>query len=118
MNAGPTHADYVLGQSTREQERLMFQARVLRPYTEKYLRAAGLAPGMRVLDLGSGVGDVSLLCGDVVGPAGRVLGLDRDAVAVEHARRRSVEQGCSSWVSFEVTSLDAFVKEERFDAVV
>ena len=96
----------------------MLQARLLRPYTEKYFRSAGLAPGMRVLDLGSGVGDVALLCGDIVGPAGRVLGLDRDAAAVERARRRTVEQGCSSWVSFEVADLDDFVAGERFDAVV
>jgi ubiquinone/menaquinone biosynthesis C-methylase UbiE len=75
-------ANYVLGQSTYEQERLMLQARILRPYTERFFRAAGLEPGMRVLDLGSGVGDVALLAGDIVGPCGRVLGLDRDAMAL------------------------------------
>jgi ubiquinone/menaquinone biosynthesis C-methylase UbiE len=101
-------SNYVLGQSTYEQERLMLQARILRPYTERFFRAAGLQPGMRVLELGSGVGDVALLVGGIVGPCGHVLGLDRDVVALERARQRTVEQGCSSWVSFQTTNLQEF----------
>jgi SAM-dependent methyltransferase len=111
-------ANYVLGQSAHEQERLMFQARVLRPYTERFLRAAGVAPGMHVLDLGSGMGDVSLLAADIVGPSGRVLGLDRDEKALERARQRTEQQGCASWVSFQTANLDDFSTTEQFDAVV
>lgn len=96
----------------------MLRARVLRPYTDRFFRAAGLQPGMRVLDLGSGVGDVALLVGDIVGPCGHVLGLDRDAVALDRARQRTVEQGCSSWVSFQTTSLQEFSTSQQFDAVV
>jgi SAM-dependent methyltransferase len=73
---------------------------------------------MRVLDLGSGVGDVAILAADIVGPGGRVIGLDRDAKALERARQRTVEQGCSSWVSFQATDLDEFSTTERFDVVV
>ena len=75
----------------------MFQARLLRPYADKFLRASGVAPGMHVLDLGSGVGDVALLTADIVGPGGRVIGLDRDVKGLERACQRTVEQGCSSW---------------------
>lgn len=96
----------------------MLQARILRPYTEAYFRTAGLVPGMRVLDLGSGVGDVALLAGDIVGPGGRVLGLDRDAGGLERARQRTLEQRCSPWVSFQATNLDDFSTTEQFDAVV
>ena len=101
-------SSYVLGRSKYEQERLMLQARVLWPYTVRFFRAAGLEPGMRVLELGSGVGDVALLVGDIVGPCGRVLGLDRDAMALDRARQRAVEQGCSTWVSFQITNIDEF----------
>src|ERR1700760_1225822 len=101
--SGP--ADYILGQSTHEQERLMLQARILRPYTEKYFRWAGISPGMRVLDLGSGMGDVSLLVADIVGPRGFVLGLDQDELALTQANRRAAEQACSTCVSFETTTL-------------
>ncbi len=110
--------NYVLGNSVWEQERLMLQGRVLRPYTERYFRTAGVASGMRVLDVGSGMGDVALLCADIVGPGGRVLGLDRDAKTLVRARERTMHYGCSSWVSFEETDLDAFSTEERFDALV
>lgn len=113
-----TPSNYVLGQSTHEYERLMLQGRILRPYTEKYFRAAGVVPGMRVLDLGSGMGDVALLAADIVGPGGRVVGLDRDATALKRAVERTVEQGCSSWVSFQATNLEDFSTTELFDAVI
>jgi len=60
--------DYVLGYSQHEQQRLLKQAAILRACTERFFRAGGLAPGMRVLDLGCGMGDVSLLAADLVGP--------------------------------------------------
>jgi len=96
----------------------MMQARILRPYTESFFRKAGLVDGMRVLDVGSGVGDVALLAADIVGPGGRVLGLDRDDVSLQRARARTVEQGCSSWVSFQATNLDEFSTTQQFDAIV
>ncbi len=111
-------SNYVLGQSTHEYERLMLQGRLLRPYTEKYFRTAGVAPGMRVLDLGSGMGDVALLAADIVGPGGKVVGLDRDANALKRATERTIEQGCSSWVSFQATNLEDFQTADLFDAVV
>jgi SAM-dependent methyltransferase len=111
-------SNYVLGQSVHEQERLMFQGRLLRPYTERFFRASGVAPGMRVLDVGSGVGDVALLAADIVGPGGCVVGLDRDAKGLDRARQRTVEQGCSSWVSFQATNVEDFSTTEPFDAVV
>jgi len=117
MSVSPP-ASYVLGQSLHEYERLMLQGRVLRPYTEKFFRAAGLVPGMRILDIGSGMGDVALLAADIVGLGGRVLGIDRDAAALDHARRRATEQGCSSWVSFQTANLDEFKTADKFDALV
>jgi ubiquinone/menaquinone biosynthesis C-methylase UbiE len=111
-------ASYVLGRSEREYDRLMFQARILRPYTEKYFRMAGLASGMRVLDLGSGMGDVALLAAEIVGPHGAVLGLDRDPAALERARERATEHGYSSWVSFQETDLESFSSSQQFDAIV
>ncbi len=109
---------YVLGRSAHERERLRLQARVLRPYTERFFRAAGLAPGMRVLDLGSGVGDVALLAAELVGPGGRVLGIDRDTAALAEARRRALESGVAARVSFEAVGAENFSVTRRFDALV
>jgi hypothetical protein len=51
---------YLLGHSDRELERLRVQARFIEPITRRFFVDAGIAPGMRVLDVGSGVGDVAI----------------------------------------------------------
>lgn len=56
-------------------------------YRRKVLREAGLAPGMRVLDVGCGTGLVALPAAEIVGPEGRVLGVDPNAAMREVARR-------------------------------
>ena len=75
-------SDYVLGHSRPEIDRLQRQAEMLRPITERLLVAAGVEPGMRVLDIGCGPGDVSTLIADLVGPTGSVVGIDPSAEAL------------------------------------
>ena len=53
--------DYVLGHSERELSRLRAQARFLESATRAFMHEAGLLPGMRVLDVGSGAGDVAFV---------------------------------------------------------
>ena len=77
--ADPT---YVMGYSAEERERLIQQAGLFGPITERFLRTAGVDSGMRVLDVGCGVGDVSMLCAGLVGPEGAVVGVDRDPAAL------------------------------------
>ena len=55
--------DYLLGNTDAEHERLIRQASQIAPITERFFREAGIGPGQRVLDLGSGVGDVAMLVG-------------------------------------------------------
>jgi ubiquinone/menaquinone biosynthesis C-methylase UbiE len=71
--------DYPLGYSDQESKRLAAQAAMLEELTADVFRRAGLRPGMNVLDLGCGVGDVSLLVARIVGASGSVLGVDRAA---------------------------------------
>ena len=78
-------ADYALGYAEAELRRLTTQARLIDPITHRFLEAAGLRKGMRVLDIGSGAGDVARLCGEIVGPDGEVVGTDLAQVAVERA---------------------------------
>src|SRR5215469_18451340 len=75
--------DYPLGNSDREHRRLIRQAEFVAPYTERLFREAGIAAGQRVLDLGSGVGDVAMLVASLVGPEGEVVAVERDARAIE-----------------------------------
>ncbi|MCH5676622.1 class I SAM-dependent methyltransferase [Streptomyces gilvus] len=86
---------YQLGSKPAELERLTLQGRALGPATRTLLRAAGVRTGMRVLDLGSGAGDVSFLAAELVGPSGEVIGIEQspDAVALATARARQLGVG-------------------------
>jgi SAM-dependent methyltransferase len=84
-----TDPTYALGRSDNEHARLTEQANFLRPLTERLFRRAGIAPGMRVLDVGSGVGDVTFLLADLVGRDGKVIGVDMDGGALDKARKRA-----------------------------
>ena len=52
---------YALGSTDAEHERLIWQAERFAPFTERLFLGAGIGPCQRVLDIGSGVGDVALL---------------------------------------------------------
>jgi ubiquinone/menaquinone biosynthesis C-methylase UbiE len=113
MNDDP----YFLGHSDEEVSRLTLQDEFYRDATETLFRRAGLSPGMRVLDIGCGGGDVSMLVAGLVGPSGQVLGIDRSAEAVAAAQRRAAAAGARH-VAFAVADLDRFRAEAPFDAMV
>lgn len=117
MDHPPDTPQYVLGRSGSESRRLIRQADFLRPFTERTFRRAGIGPGMRVLDLGCGAGDVSFLAAEIVGPTGSVLGIDRDPGVLDVASQRAREMGVPN-VSFEERSIDELAAREPFDAVV
>ena len=108
---------YVLGHDDVEVQRLLLQGRLYNDYTEHALRLAGLRPGMRVLDIGCGPGDVSFIAARLVGPTGTVLGVDAAPEMVELARARAAEQGLAA-VHFTQSTIDAVALEEPVDAVV
>src|SRR5215470_4563365 len=108
---------YFLGHSDAEVERLALQNEFYRDTTEIVLRRAGLVPGMRVLDIGCGGGDVSLLAADLVGPSGFVLGIDRSTEAVTAARRRVDARGIRH-VQSAVSALEAFSTDVPFAALI
>jgi ubiquinone/menaquinone biosynthesis C-methylase UbiE len=108
---------YLMGYAQHELERLVFQARLLRPMTERMLRSAGIEAGMRVLDVGSGAGDVALLAAELVGPTGFVTGIDRDARSVSLAEHRARLAGLT-WAEFREVTVEDFAGDEAFDLVV
>lgn len=109
---------YMFLDRTAEQRRLDQQATLFDPLTERVFRAAGLGPGMRVLDLGSGAGHVALLAARLVGADGHVVGVERDPDAVADATARAQAAGVANveFVVGDVQSLDGLTGP--FDAVV
>ena len=86
-------SEYFLGHSEREARRLVLQGEILRPATERLFREAGLAPGMRVLDVGCGVGDVAMIASGIVGSSGSVMGVDQDEANISRASDRARQAG-------------------------
>lgn len=108
---------YALGSHADELARLDHQAALIERPTRLILQAAGIAPGMRVLDLGTGLGHVARIAGQLVGPTGSVLGIDQSSDVIAAARQRTQQAGAT-----QVTFMEADVKEwrsdELFDAIV
>ena len=117
MAAGDPTSSYALGSTSAEHERLIRQAARLGPITERLFRDAGIGPGQRVLDLGSGVGDVAMLAARLVGSSGEVVGVEQDAHAIARARARVVEAGLNN-VRFVQCDLNQFAGDQPFDAMV
>jgi len=72
---------------------------------------------MRVLDVGCGVGDVSLLAARLVGADGAVLGFDRSKSSIDTARRRATALRAGN-VNFTEADLVSFEPDRLYDAVV
>lgn len=111
------HSNYLLGHDDPELQRLEEQARVLAPATDVILRTAGIEAGMRVIDLGSGVGDVAFAVAELIGPTGEVVGIDQSEEALGQAMRRAKLRGLSN-VSFVHDDLHTADVAGPFDAVV
>lgn len=108
---------YPLGYSAGETGRLEQQAAFLNELTGDVLERAGLRPGMRVLDIGCGVGDVSFLAAKIVGSTGSVVGLDRDDDSLERARLRASAAQLTN-VEFRREELPEIGGEGQFDALI
>src|ERR687885_2285006 len=60
---------------------------------EATLRAAGVASGQTVVDVGCGPGYFTLPAAELVGPRGKVYGVDVQPEMVEACRQRAAEAG-------------------------
>src|SRR2546430_7750087 len=108
---------YALGSTDAEQERLIRQAALLAPFTERFFLGAGIGRGRRVLDIGSGVGDVAMLVPKLVGPSGEVVGVGRKARSIARARARMAGAGLRN-VTFTQSDVSQIPAGKPFDAAV
>ncbi|MEM6454374.1 MAG: methyltransferase domain-containing protein [Acidobacteriota bacterium] len=90
--------------------------------TKRYFADAGMAEGMRVIELGCGGGEVTQLLAELVGPSGRVVAIDRDPKAVAATRERMNEHAIehvrvvSADLSDDLSGFDD-LRSDPFDAL-
>jgi 2-polyprenyl-3-methyl-5-hydroxy-6-metoxy-1,4-benzoquinol methylase len=115
MSQTPTR--YVMGHDDRERRRLSLQASILNPLSDQLLRRAGLSPGLHVLDIGCGIGELSMVAARLVGRRGRVTGVDIDEQALALAAARAREQGLDH-IDFVHSDIGAYRTDASYDAVI
>jgi ubiquinone/menaquinone biosynthesis C-methylase UbiE len=112
-----TPSGYLFAHATDEIRRLHRQAVLLRHFTQHLLDVAGITAGMRVLDVGTGIGDVAFLVAERVGPQGSVVGIDMNPALLEVAQERAQATGITN-VTFRQTELSQVALSDQFDAIV
>ncbi len=95
----------------------MRQGAVLAPITRRLFSDAGLSRDMRVLDVGCGTGDVSMLVANMVGSGGTVVAVDRSKDAIVLARDRARAAGYDN-IEFYESDVEAFNMRDTFDFAV
>jgi SAM-dependent methyltransferase len=106
--------EYVLGSDPEEIARLDRQAATIAGASEALLRRAGIGTGMRVLDLGTGLGHVARQALELVGPSGAVVGVDREAPLLAVAEQRRTTDN----LRFVEADVRTVTFDEPFDAIV
>jgi SAM-dependent methyltransferase len=94
--------------------------RGLAPVTEQLISSTGITSGQTVLDVATGTGQPALTIAKVVGPNGRVVGVDLSPEMLEVAKEDAANQGLTNIVNFQLVndeSLSMF-DDNTFDSVV
>ena len=108
MSESKSDATYTMGRTQEEEERLIQQSQLYDAVTRRFFREAGISSGMKVLDIGSGAGDVALTAAELVGPAGAVVGVDVNPAILETAQARAQAAGFTNveFVAGDARTLD------------
>ena len=75
---------YIHGTHPEEQERLSLLNTLI---NDRCISLLDIAPGARIIDFGSGLGQFTMRMGMLTGPGGYCLGIERDTAQLTHARK-------------------------------
>lgn len=113
-----THsADYVFGGDQNELERLLGQAEDLKPESSWLLDHLAIAPGAKVADIGCGPIGVLDLLSTRVGPAGTVVGIEREPRFAAMAGTEIARRGLANVSIVEGDALSTALEPGTFDLV-
>ena len=93
-------------------------ARAFTPIAQKLVSLVKPSSGQRVLDVATGSGLAALLAARLVGPQGRVVGVDLSETMVALARNRAREEGVDNADFFAMDAEDLDLPPNSFDAVL
>ncbi|HEX6542866.1 MAG TPA: class I SAM-dependent methyltransferase [Ktedonobacterales bacterium] len=110
-------SDYLFAQATDEARRLKRQSEFFHRFTSAFLESAGITTGMKVLDVGTGIGEVAFMLAERVGPQGTVVGIDINPAMIDFARQQAQVAGFTN-VSFLQGDILHMALDDQFDAVV
>jgi len=111
----PTTEDYLLGTDDVESVRLGVQHRLWATQAAAIWERACVRPGSRVLDVGCGPGFAGADLAQLVGPGGRVLGVEGSPDFVEQFGERMRSNGFehASAIQGDIHELDELLTDER-----
>ena len=109
---------YLMGRGEAETRRLISQSNLYGRFTRRLLEDAGVEKGMKVLDIGTGAGDLALMAAEMVGPTGSVVGVDQDPriLAVASARAEAARLDNARFYAGDFRQ--GVPADDPFDAVV
>lgn len=108
---------YALATGPAAVRRLHLLHRIYAPAGKRVLLKAGLREGMRVADFGCGVGMVSRMLAEIVGPAGEVVGIDVDKAQLEEAANWCAEIGLRNSSFVAASAENTGLPRNSFDLV-
>ena len=109
---------YLMGRGEAETRRLISQSSLYGRFTRRLLEDAGVEKGMRVLDIGTGAGDLALMAAEMVGPTGSVVGVDQDPQVLKAASARAEAARLDNISFYAGDFREGVPAADPFDAVV
>jgi SAM-dependent methyltransferase len=110
----PTH--YAIAGGEPGKRRLELLAAVMAPTTHALLADVGVGPGLICADVGCGGGHVSRSLAERVGPTGRVVGIDFDAVKIAAASEERSRAGLRN-LEFRTVNVSQWSEPHTYDIV-
>jgi SAM-dependent methyltransferase len=87
------------------------------PTTQAFILAAGLKPGMKVLDVGCGAGVMTAWLAKQVGPQGQITAIDNSEAQLKVTVKRLKEEGITNVKTSVLSAYDIGQLKEKYDFI-